>query len=122
MTQPLNNQQLMALLQNGPVLDSISTALPNDMQARLIDLQRRAADSYAAGSWAVPSTGASYAVPIRSLPVTREQAQAELGAAYMAIDTKRQALRHVMDEMGLNPSAQRGLVGQIMDNIQGLFR
>ena len=122
MTQPLNNQQLTALLQNGPVIDSATAMLPLDMQMRLIDLQRRAADSYAAGSWAPGNGGASYAVPIRSLPVTREQAQAELGAAYLVLDNKRLAIRQVMDSMDLNPSAHKGLVGQIVDNIQGFFR
>ncbi len=118
----LNDSQLMTLIRQSPALDAIAPSLPEPLQARLLDLQKRAGDAYAAGSWRTKA-GDLVEVPPRSVPPTVEEAQSALGQAYLVQDDHKRALKGLMDDMGLTPSARRaGILAQLSDTLKGWFR
>jgi len=120
--KPLSDAQLRILLENGPLLDAVSAPLSKELQARMLNLQQRAGDMYAAGEWSM-ADGKLYEMPQRSVPPTMQEAQATLGEAYLALEDKKAQLKGVMDAMGLTPSARRGgWLGQMAQNVAGWFR
>ena len=114
----LNNAQLDVILRSGPELDRIEPLLSPPLRDALVELQRNAADAYAAGEWKVEATGETITVPesysrLASEPKAAddksfvEHAQYALGSAYMGVsDQSKQMLKSLMGELGLNPSVK----------------
>lgn len=114
----LNTKQLLTLLQSAQKLDALANGLPEGQRNALISFEKRAGDAYAAGNWQLEKTGEQYSVAERSAPPTREEAQQVLGQAYLTLSTQKDALRGLMNDMGLNPSAKQSWIGKVV----GMFR
>lgn len=119
----LNATQLLRVLQSGPMLDRVAGGTSVALQKQLLDFQKRAGDAYAAGNWQVEANGEQFSVAPRSAAPSREEAQAVLGQAYLELREQKKALRHLMDEMGLNPTAQqKNWLERAVNNVAGFFR
>lgn len=112
----LSDQQLYTLMAGGPVLDSVSPMLPPALQARLLDIQQRAGDSYASGGWRVANTGETYFAPQPTVRPTDAEVRESLGQSYLALEENRKKLRELMDNMGLIPSFHQP---SILDRVKG---
>lgn len=102
----LNDKLIERLVQSGPELDKIEPMLSPPLREALVDLQRNAADAYAAGDWKVPSTGETITVPeSSSTAIIAQDAQQALGGAYLGMgDQGKSVLKTLMQDLGLNPS------------------
>lgn len=117
---PLNDKQMLALMQAGRELDDLRPALPADIQKDLLDLEQRSGNAYASGDW--QSQGGTICTPCASARPTAEEAQNILGQAYLALEDKKTTLKNIMNEMNLTPSASKSWMGQMVDNVMGMFR
>src|SRR4051812_24683469 len=119
----LSDAQLRTLVEKSPAIDAAVAPLPQALQAKLLILQQRAGDAYAAGEWTVEGKDEKHIVPMRSRPPTAQEAQEALGQAYLALEDKKTQLKGVMDAMELTPSSRpKGWIGQMVENVKGLFR